>query len=165
MTFTNQPQTLFIRHGHDPCRYNTDNGHLSTFELNTTDDLICSLADCANNIGAELRFGYRFSTADAQPFCVVLWHDGHPDWIGAFVNRLVVDERLHRMTKLILLSNFIIRTQEYTTEDMTYSWEENPRTKVRYRLLLTSVRTADFLDAEGEERIDLNDYVDREVLL
>lgn len=168
MTLIDRPTTIMLRYGHEPAHYDMDTGQIGTlYNPQTADSLICAFADTANTIGAQVRFGYQWKRGNQTGHCVSVFSQEHPDWIGAFINKLVLHPRLVTVTVLNLLSNFEIKSQEYHAENHELAWDENPTVKLGYRIVFWSLQTSGFLDSDGEEIIDLNDYVDtsEEVLL
>lgn len=161
MALIDKPRALCIRAGHEPVYLDPDTGVLGgTYESNSTHELICALADICNGIGAQVRFGYQEQHGRHAVHYVSVFCKEHPDWIAAFINRLIIHRDLHVRTINIMLSNFEVKTVHYDATDHGLTWEENPVTKIGYRLVFRSLRTIGFLDHDGEELIDLNDYVD-----
>lgn len=166
MALIHEPHQLLIRYGRE-ARYLLNTGELGNlYETATAHEIICALADICNGIGAQLRFGYQQTHGGATFHYVSIFSQEHPDWIAAFINKLITHPDVHTRTASIILSNFEIKSQEYQAENRELSWEENPTIKLGYRMVFQSLRTEGFLDSDGNELIDLNDYVDTsEVLL
>lgn len=163
MPIIDQPHSLLLKYGHEPLYLDPDSGVLGgTYEMNTTHEIISVLADICNGIGAQLRFGYQETRRGQAVHYVSVFSKDHPDWIGAFINKMIVHPRLHIRTACIILSNFIIKTNPYTANDTDLSYEENPVTKIGYRIVFHSLRTLGFLRDDGEEKIDLEDFVGTE---
>jgi hypothetical protein len=159
MTLIDNPQTLTLRYKQG-IFYTSPLGYaLEQYLADSIDDVVGALADVANCVGAEVRFGYQVRYGTRTSHCVTVFSKGHPDWIGAFFGRLAITQRIHSRTVISMLSNFEIREQNYNARDITLSYEENPIIKLGYRIVFHSLQTHGFTHDDGSERIHISDYV------
>lgn len=133
------------------------------WRFDTTYNIVRVLKEATETLGGEIHMGFTHRQEHAnlrngELFqCISVFVKAHPDWIGAFFNRIATQGILSTHLLRAMLCGMEVQTVHYSAQDYSLDYEQNPVTKIGYRLVFAHLRTSGWLTSDGDEILQILD--------